>query len=85
MKKTTFKNGDFREDLEPAFTYSFYLLNGTIDVDGETLVKDDFYVLKDAKYVTFKVENEGTLFFFYSPTDVSYRRFIERYLVKKSS
>ena len=79
IKKITFKNGTFSEELDRASTYSYYLLNGEIDVDGDTLVKDDFYVLQDAKSVSFNVPNEAELFVIKTPTDVEYRRFIERY------
>lgn len=79
VKKTIFKCGVFNEDLDSSFTYSYYLLEGEIDVDGDTLVKDDFYVLKDAESVTFSVQSKAALFVIKTPTDVSYRRFIERY------
>ena len=79
IKKITFKSASFREELDPAFTYSYYLLEGEINLDGDTLVKDDFYVLQDAKSVSFKVQNEAELFVIKTPTDVEYRRFIERY------
>ena len=79
IKSTTFKSGAFSEDLDPAFTYSYYLLHGEVDLDGETLVKDDFYVLHDAKNVSFNVPKEAKLFVIKTPTDVKYRRFIERY------
>jgi redox-sensitive bicupin YhaK (pirin superfamily) len=79
VKKITFKSGVFSEELDMAFTYSYYLLDGEIDLDGETLIKDDFYVLHDAKRVSFKVQKEAVLFVIKTPTDVKYRRFIERY------
>ncbi len=79
IKKMTFKSGTFSEDLDPEFTYSYYLLNGEIILDGDTLIKDDFYVLQDATTVSFNVEKDAELFVIKTPTDVKYRRFIERY------
>jgi len=79
IKKITFKSGIFSEELDLAFTYSYYLLGGEMDLNAERLVKDDFYVLQDAKSITFKVQNEAELFVIKTPIDVGYRRFIERY------
>ena len=79
IKKMTFKSGTFSENLDPEFTYSYYLLDGEIILDGENLIKDDFYVLQDATTVSFNVEKDAELFVIKTPTDIKYRRFIERY------
>ncbi|MDF1877700.1 pirin family protein [Sulfurimonas sp. SAG-AH-194-L11] len=79
IQKTTYKNGEFDKVLDSAFTYSYYLLDGEIELDGERLIKDDFYVLQDASSVTFKVKNGAELFMIKTPTEIKYRRFIERY------
>ena len=79
IKKTTYKSGRFDEVLDPLFTYSYYLLDGELAIDGEQLVKDDYYVLEDAKSVTYEVENGAELFVIKTPTEIKYRRFIERY------
>ena len=79
IQKTTYKSGKFEEVLDPAFTYSYYLLEGTLDLDEEVLTKDDFYVLKDASSVSLTVNDEAELFVIKTPSEVKYRRFIERY------
>ncbi|MDF1883101.1 pirin family protein [Sulfurimonas sp. SAG-AH-194-C21] len=79
IKKTTFKSGMFDEVLDPAFTYSFYLLEGELVLDSDTLGKDDFYVLNNASSITFEVNNGAELFMIKTPTEIKYRRFIERY------
>lgn len=79
VDKTIYRNGSFKELLDPAFTYSYYLLEGELELDGEVLAKDDFYVLADASNVTFKVKNGAEIFVVKTPTKIKYRRFIERY------
>ena len=79
IKKTIYKSGIFDEILNPSFTYSYYLLDGEIDIDGETLVRDDYYVLQDASSVVYDVKNSAELFLIKTPTEIKYRRFIERY------
>lgn len=79
IQKTLYRAGKFTEKLDSDFTYSCYLLDGSLKVNEDTLVKDDFYVLNDTSSVSFEVEKEAELFLIKTPTDVKYRRFIERY------
>ncbi|MDQ7043819.1 MAG: pirin family protein [Sulfurimonas sp.] len=79
IKKILFKSGLFEEKLNSNFTYSYYLLEGEMELDGEQLVKDDYYVLKDANSVSFEVRDGAELFVIKTPTEVKYSRFIERY------
>lgn len=79
IQKLSLQNAEFVETLDPAFTYSYYLLDGTATLDGEMLVKDDFFVLEGMESLCVKVPNRAELFVIKTPTKVSYRRFIERY------
>ncbi|HIP20981.1 MAG TPA: hypothetical protein EYG70_07635 [Sulfurimonas sp.] len=79
IQKTTYKHGKFEEVLDPVFTYSYYLLAGELKLDGELLVKDDYYVLENASSVVFEVKDSAELFVIKTPSEVKYRRFIERY------
>ena len=79
IEKVTFQRGVFDEVLDPAFTYSYYLLDGEMKLDEDRLLKDDFYVVKDASSIRYEVETFAELFMIKTPTEVSYRRFIERY------
>lgn len=79
IKKTIFKAGQFSDSIDPLYTYSYYLLDGEVVLDGEILVKDDYYVLQDASTVSFNVEKNAEIFVIKTPTDVTYRRFIQRY------
>ena len=69
----------FSDNIDPLYTYSYYLLDGEVVLDGEILTKDDYYVLQDASTVSFHVEKNAELFVIKTPTDVKYRRFIQRY------
>ncbi|MFT7003843.1 MAG: redox-sensitive bicupin YhaK (pirin superfamily) [Sulfurimonas sp.] len=79
IKKTIFNAGLFSDSIDPLYTYSYYLLDGEVVLDGEILVKDDYYVLQGASTVSFNVEQNAELFVIKTPTDVKYRRFIQRY------
>ena len=79
IQKTTYKSGTFDEVLDPAFTYSYYLLEGELELDSDKLVKDDYYVLEDASSVLLEVKGSAELFVIKTPTEIKYRRFIERY------
>jgi len=79
IQKTIYKSGKFEETLDPVFTYSYYLLEGELELDGDKLVKDDYYVLKDASSLRIEAKDETELFVIKTPTEVKYRRFIERY------
>jgi len=79
IEKVTFQNGAFDEILDPAFTYSYYLLDGEIQVNEDRVVKDDFYVLQDAPSVRLEVKKTAELFVIKTLTKVPYSCFIERY------
>jgi hypothetical protein len=79
IQKTTYNRGTFTEVLDPDFTYSYYLLDGEVELEMQKLVKDDYFVLEDATSVSLKVDKGAKLFVVKTPTEVKYRRFIERY------
>ena len=79
VKKLSFSATTLTEEIGSNSTYSFYLLKGTISINGDVLDKDDFYIINDASSVTYEVSEQAELFIIKSPTAVNYRRFIERY------
>ncbi len=79
VKKLSFSATTLTEKIDSNATYSFYLLEGTISINGDVLDKDDFYLINDASSVTYEVSEQAELFIIKSPTAVNYRRFIERY------
>ena len=79
IKKLSFSATTLTEELDTKATYSFYLLEGTMSINGDVLDKDDFYLINDVDSVTYEVSEHAELFVIKSHTTVNYRRFIERY------
>ena len=79
VKKLSFTATTLTQELDGGSTYSFYLLDGTMSINGELLDKDNFYLMNDASSITYEVSEHAELFIIKSPTTVRYRRFIERY------
>ena len=79
VEKLNFDSGDYSEIVDRESTYSYYLLNGEIRINGELVQKDSFLVLREIDSVDFVVDESAELFMIKSPTKVSYGRFIDRY------
>lgn len=79
IMKLNFDAGTFTHDIDSAFTYSYYLLNGEMEINEVLLEKDDFIVFVESEHVYFSVEESAELFIIKTPSKISYRRFIERY------
>ena len=79
IEKINFDAGSYFETVDSSSTYSYYLLNGEITINGELITKDSFLVLNEIEIVSFSVGNRAELFVIKSPSKVGYSRFIERY------
>ncbi len=79
VKKMSYASVKTTQKLDANCTYSYYLLEGRMKLDGEELVKDDFFLVNDAKSIEIEVEENAELFVIKTPTDIDYTRFIERY------
>ncbi len=79
IEKINFDAGSYVEPVDTRSTYSYYILNGEITINGELITKDSFLVLNEMETVTFSVGDKAELFVIKSPSKVEYRRFIERY------
>ncbi len=79
IEKLSFTSGNYSEELNKESTYSYYLLNGEVKINGELVEKDSFLVLHELDRVDFLVEESAELFVIKSPTKVDYKRFMERY------
>jgi len=79
IEKLKFDSGHYVEELDKESTYSYYLLDGEMKINGEIVEKDSFLVLAEIDSVDFVVDESAELFIIKSPTKVNYRRFIERY------
>jgi redox-sensitive bicupin YhaK (pirin superfamily) len=72
--------GDFSISLEADKTYSIFVVDGTIDVDGSTLIKNDFLRI-DAETVLNAKSFEGTvLFMIETPAQPGYPTYAARYM-----
>jgi hypothetical protein len=79
ISKFDFKTGDFNEIVEKDAIYSFYLLEGKMEINGKEIEKDSFVKIEDCSKIEYKVETSAELFVIQSPKKVDYTRFIERY------
>lgn len=80
IEKLSFNSGNYLEEVDKKYTYSYYLLDGEIKINNERITKDCFLVLHELESVDFLVDQSAELFVIKSPTDVGYERFIERYV-----
>lgn len=79
IEKLRLDPGRYKEKLDINCTYSYYLLDGQMKINDILLEKDSFLALNTAHSLDFSVERGAELFIIKSPTEVDYRRFIQRY------
>ncbi|WP_024955959.1 pirin family protein [Sulfurospirillum arcachonense] len=79
IKKLTFSHGSFDEQLDDLYTYSFYLLDGEISVDGKKVEKDDFFIVSSSDNIHYDVANKAVLFVIKSLTKIEYPLYIDKY------
>ncbi|MDG1849025.1 MAG: pirin family protein [Flavobacteriales bacterium] len=61
--------------LKSGQTYSLYLINGHIDINGVELKKDDFTVIEDEKEMHISCQKKSKLFMISSPKTPSYKTY----------
>lgn len=79
IQKLVFESGEYVEELDSLYTYSFYLINGKLKLDNSLMLEDDFLVLYDIKSISISVNKSAELFYIKSLTKIDYERFIQRY------
>ncbi len=79
IEKLIFDSGEYSERLDKKYTYSYYLLDGEMKINQAFVKKDDFLVYGEIESIHFSVDNGAELFVIKSPSEIDYRRFIERY------
>ena len=79
IDKLVFDAGKHVEKLNSNYTYSYYLLDGEISINDELVEKDSFVVFNEIEDVIFSVDKRAVLFVIKSPSEVNYKRFLERY------
>ncbi|MEQ8908181.1 MAG: pirin family protein [Vicingaceae bacterium] len=58
--------------------HSFYVVKGKVEIQGESLEKDDFFKLTEENQLTLKAEPNTTLFRISQPEKLSYQTYSER-------
>ncbi len=79
IEKLVFGAGKYVKLMDRNCTYSYYLLDGEISINDELVEKDSFVVFNKIEDVTFSVDKRAVLFVIKSPSEVNYKRFLERY------
>lgn len=79
IEKLHLHTGRFSHDVDSHSTYSYYLLEGSMKINEIHIAKDDFIVFDESDHVYFDVETNAELFVIQTPSQITYRRFIERY------
>lgn len=60
-------------NLSKTSIHSIYLMNGSLELEGKTMVKDAFTKIEDTDTVHLNVKEESELFILGSPTKISYQ------------
>jgi len=79
ITKSTYASGSYTQAKDKDFVYSYYLLEGKIQLNGIVLEKDDFLVEEEVDTLELEVLEGAELFMIKSPQKVDYQRFIQRY------
>ena len=77
IRKLTFTQGSYEEELQSDYTYSFYLLSGEMVIDGLRVKKDDFLRIDSQSTISYIVNNEAELFVIKCLTDVGYTTYMD--------
>jgi redox-sensitive bicupin YhaK (pirin superfamily) len=79
IRKIRFEEGMHTFDLDRDATYSYYLLEGEMSINGVLLNKDDFLAESGLLSGVYEVNQAAELFVITTPTQVKYPLFKERY------
>lgn len=74
---TDIKAGEWTMPLSKDFFYSIYLLKGAGKINENTMIQDDFAVVKHEDDISLALEEGARLFVIQSPAKVSYRTYAE--------
>ncbi len=59
-------------------TYSIYILNGKVNLEGATMIKDSFTKVSNLEMLHLDVEESADIFVLESPTVINYRRVFDQ-------
>ena len=78
VKKIKLLHEQHQLQANHASTYSFYLLQGCVDINGNKLLKDSFMVFDNEETFTFLNAINAEIFIIETPTRITYKRYIDR-------
>lgn len=79
ISKSIYERGSYVQDHDKTYTYSYYLLSGEMKINEILLEKDGFLVQSDKEDIHLEVFERSELFMIKSPSEVLYKRFMQRY------
>lgn len=79
ISKTEYENGSYAQEMDKNFVYSYYLLEGKVNMNDVVLEKDGFLVFEDIDKMRIEVLEESEVFMIKTPKKIDYKRFIQRY------
>ncbi len=71
--------GEFSLPLSSEKMHSVYLVNGSAEIDGETMNQDDFMIVKDQATLQLNIVEDAQFFIILSLEKLTYRTYAETY------
>ena len=72
-----FEKGDHELALDPSRTYSYYVISGELEINGQKSLTDDFIICSEEKNMKLRIAEDTTLFMIAVPAVLSYPTYIE--------
>ena len=77
INELSFKTGTYDLSIDKNKVHSYYLINGTLNVDGEKIEKDDFFIIDDQSEINIKAQEDAIVFAISTPQQTSYKTYME--------
>jgi hypothetical protein len=80
IKEYRFNKGDFELELDNKFIYSFFLINGSINLKNKKALKGTFIKIENTDHVSLEVIERSLLFEIRTPKHLTYSTYFERFM-----
>ena len=80
IRNYKFNNGDFKFDLNPETSYSFFVKEGGLIYNKKKLSKGTFFIVEKESKINFVVIDHLELFEIKTPFRPSYSTYFERFI-----
>jgi len=77
INEYTIPKGNHQLKLNADKIHSFYLINGTVKIDGNKIKENDFFIFENEKELNLEVETTTVLFTVAVPHKLTYKTYIE--------